>query len=654
MSRTRRFPAHLILSLGLSGLLVPGFHADPNGEWRSYGGAKTSSKYASLEQINPDNVADLQVVWRWNSIDNPVLAAHPELWTMVNEATPLAIGGVLYTSTALGQVAALDGVSGQTIWTYDSETHKDGTPANTGFVHRGVSYWEDGEDQRIIFGTGDAYLIALDAKTGKPIQGFGRNGRVDLTKGLRRPFERAFYSVNSPPVICGDVVVVGATVLDAFAVGMAPHKTMPPGDVRGFDARTGEQLWVFQSIPQEGEFGNETWENDSWETTGSTNVWTMMSADEELGYVYLPFSTPTNDYYGGERPGDNLFAESLVCLNAQTGERVWHFQILHHGLWDYDLPAAPNLVDIAVDGRKIKAVAQITKQAFCFVFNRETGEPIWPIQERPVPQSSAPREKSSPTQPFPSKPLPFDRQGLTHDDLIDFTPELRQMAIDIVEDYDYGPLYTPPSEKGTLVMPGIIGGGSWAGAAVDPDRGIIYIPSYTYPATITLKEREDADYAYTGELVLGLKGPRGLPLTKAPYGRITAIDLNTGDHKWMKPVGDGPRNHPTLRHLDLPPLGWAQRNFPLLTSSLLFAATQAQWDGLGNSPRGNAIEVEFQDTNAFLWAFDPEDGRQIARIQLPSNAQGAPITYTAGGKQYIAIPIGGANQPAELIALSLP
>jgi quinoprotein glucose dehydrogenase len=243
---------------------------------------------------------------------------------------------------------------------------------------------------------------------------------------------------------------------------------------------------------------------------------------------------------------------------------------------------------------------------------------------------------------------------LTHDDLIDFTPELRQMAIDIVEDYDYGPLYTPPSEKGTLVMPGIIGGGSWAGAALDPDRGIIYIPSYTYPATITLKEREDADYAYTGELVLGLKGPRGLPLTKAPYGRITAIDLNTGDHKWMKPVGDGPRNHPTLRHLDLPPLGWAQRNFPLLTSSLLFAATQAQWDGLGNSPRGNAIEVEFQDTNAFLWAFDPEDGRQIARIQLPSNAQGAPITYTAGGKQYIAIPIGGANQPAELIALSLP
>ena len=654
MSRTYLFTAHLLLSLCLSPLLPAASHADARGEWRSYGGAKTSSKYAPLEQITPDNVADLQLSWRWNSIDNPVLEAHPELWTMVNEATPLAIGEVLYTSTALGQVAALDARSGQTLWTYDSGTYKEGTPANTGFVHRGVSYWENGEDRRIIFGTGDAYLIALDARSGKPVQEFGREGRVDLTKGLRRPFERAFYSVNSPPLICGDVVVVGATVLDAFAVGMTPHETMPPGDVRGFDARTGEQLWVFQSIPQEGEFGNETWEDGAWKNTGSTNVWSMMSADEELGYVYLPFSTPTNDYYGGERHGDNLFAESLVCLNARTGERVWHFQILHHGLWDYDLPAAPNLVDIEVNGKKIKAVAQITKQAFCFVFDRETGEPIWPIEERPVPQSSAPGEKSSPTQPFPTKPLAFDRQGLTHDDLIDFTPELRQMAIELVADYDYGPLYTPPSEKGALVMPGIIGGGSWAGAAVDPERGIIFIPSYTYPALITLQKQEGASYAYTGELVLGLKGPRGLPLTKPPYGRITAIDLNSGDHKWMQPVGAGPRDHPTLRHLDLPPLGWAQRNFPLLTPSLLFAATQAEWSGLGNSPRGNAIEVEFQNTNAFLWAFDPRDGSTLARIQLPGNAQGGPITYMAGGKQYIAIPIGGANQPAELIALSLP
>jgi len=452
------------------------------------------------------------------------------------------------------------------------------------------------------------------------------------------------------------VVVVGSTVLDSFAIGEPPQKEMPPGDVRGFDVRTGEQRWVFHTIPQKGEFGNEPWKNDSWKWTGNANVWTMMSADEDLGYVYLPVSTPTNDYYGGHRLGDNLFAESVVCLNAETGKRIWHYQILHHGLWDYDLPAAPNLIDITVDGRNIKAIAQVTKQAFCFVFARVTGNPVWPIEERPVLQSDAPGEMSSPTQPFPTKPAAFDRQGLTHDDLIDFTPALRKQALEYIADYDYGVLYTPPSENGTIAMPGIIGGASWAGAAVDPNKGIIYIPSYSYPAVITLNKTKDldADYAYTGTLAFGPNGPRGLPLIKPPYGRITAIDLNTGEHKWMQPVGDWPRDHPTLRHLDLPLLGWAQRNFPLLTRSLLFAATQAQWDVTGNSPRGNAIEVTFEEQNPFLWAFDPDNGELISRIELPSNAQGGPVTYMTDGKQFIVIPIGGANRPAELIALSLP
>ena len=585
-----------------------------------------------------------------------LVESNPELWTMVNEATPLMIGGVIYTSTSLNQVAAIKAVTGGTIWVYDPKIYKDGTPANTGFVHRGVSYWETGDDKRILFGTGNGYLIALDAQTGKPIPGFGEGGRVDLTKGLRRPVNRRLYAVFSPPVICRNVVVVGSTVLDSFAIGKPPQKRMPPGDVRGFDVRTGEQRWIFHTIPQKEEFGNETWKNNSWMTTGNANVWTMMSADEELGYVYLPVSTPTNDFYGGDRLGDNLFAESLVCLNAETGDRIWHFQILHHGLWDYDLPAAPNLIDITVDGKKIKAVAQVTKQAFCFVFDRVTGKPVWPIEERPVPQSAVPGEFSSLTQPFPTKPAPFDRQGLTHDDLIDFTPALRKQALSAIEDYDYGALYTPPSAKGTIAMPGIIGGASWAGAAVDPDKGIIYIPSYTYPAIITLNKAKDskADYAYAGALVFGPNGPRGLPLIKPPYGRITAIDLNTSKHKWTQPVGDGPRYHPTLRHLNLPPLGWAQRNFPLLTQSLLFAAAQAQWDVTGNSPRGNAIEVTFEEQNPFLWTFDPENGRQISRMKLPSNAQGAPITYMAGEKQFIVIPIGGANRSAELIALSFP
>ena len=610
------------------GLIVCPADAGKVGEWRSYGSDNASTKYLPLDQINKDNVRNLRIAWRWKSPDNALVEFNPDLWTMVNEATPLMIDGVIYTSTSLNQVAAIKAVTGETIWVHAPKTYKDGTPANTGFVHRGVSYWEAEADRRILFGTGDGYFIALKAETGEPIQGFGENGRIDLTNGLRRPVNRRLYAVFSPPVICRNVVVVGSTVLDSFAIGEPPQKQMPSGDVRKFDARTGEQRWIFHTIPQNGEFGNETWKNDSWKSTGNANVWTMMSADEELGYVYLPVSTPTNDYYGGHRHGDNLFAEILVCLNTETGERVWHFQILRHGLWDYDLPAAPNLIDITVDGKKIKAVAQVTKQAFCFVFDRVTGKPVWPIEERTVPQSNVPGELSSSTQPFPTKPAPFDRQGLTHNDLIDSTPTLRKQALGVIVDYDYGALYTAPSEKGTIAMPGIIGGASWAGAAVDPDKGIIYIPSYTYPAIITLNKAKDssAEYAYTGALVFGPNGPRGLPLIKPPYGRITAIDLNTGEHKWMQPVGDGPRDHPTLRHLDLPSLGWAQRNFPLPTQTLLFAATQAQWDVTGNSPRGNAIEVTFDDQNPFLWALAPDHGRLISRTEPPSNAQGAPMT----------------------------
>ena len=406
------------------GLTVPPADAGEVGEWWAYGSDKASTKYIPLDQINKDNVKDLRIAWRWDSPDNALVESNPDLWTMVNESTPLMIGGVVYTSTSLNLAAAINAVTGETIWVYDPKTYGDGTPANTGFVHRGVSYWESGDEKRVLLGTGDGYLIALNAETGKPIQGFGEAGRVDLTKGLRRPVNRRLYAVFSPPIICRDVVVVGSTVLDSFAINKPPQKLMPPGDVRGFDVRTGEQRWIFHTIPQDGEFGNETWKNDSWKTTGNTNVWTMMSADEELGYVYLPVSTPTNDYYGGHRLGDNLFADSLVCVNAETGERVWHFQILHHGLWDYDPPAAPNLIDITVGGKEIKAVAQVTKQAFCFVFDRVTGEPVWPIEERPVPQSTMPGESSSPTQPFPTKPAPFDRQGLTHDDLIDFTPAI--------------------------------------------------------------------------------------------------------------------------------------------------------------------------------------------------------------------------------------
>jgi quinoprotein glucose dehydrogenase len=621
------------------------------GEWPSYGADSANSKYAPLDQIQKDNVKNLHIAWRWHSVENAILKDHPELWTMVHEATPLMLDGRLYTSTALSQVAAIDARTGQTLWVYDPESYTQGSPSNLGFVHRGVAYWTDGAIQRLFIGTGDAQLIALDATTGQPVPEFGTQGRIDLTQGLHRPVDRALYGVTSPPVICRNVVIVGSSILDYPRV-----PAMPPGDVRGFDVRTGQLRWTFHAVPQGDEPGIDTWGNDAWQQTGNTNVWTVMSCDEQLGYVYLPFGTPSNDYYGGQRPGHNLFAESLVALQAETGERVWHFQLVHHGVWDYDLPAAPNLVDITVEGRRIRAVAQVTKQGFCYVFDRVTGAPVWPIEERPVPQSTVPGEHTAPTQPFPTKPLPFEQQGLTPDDVIDFTPALQRVARRILQKYTYGPLFTPPTEHGTITVPGVAGGASWSGAAVHPDTGVLYVSSFTLPTILRLRKTaaDEGSAPYVGVVTFGPGGPQGLPLVKPPYGRITAIDLNTGEHRWMRPVGEGPRDHPALRPLRLPALGWPRRSFPLLTKSLLFVAQQGILRGLGPSPRRNADELELQNHEAVLRAFDPDTGALIADIPLPGNASGAPMTYLLDGQQFIVLPIGGAGQPAELVALRLP
>ena len=373
-------------------------------------------------------------------------------------------------------------------------------------------------------------------------------------------------------------------------------------------------------------------------------------------------ATPANDYYGGHRPGDNLFGESLVCLNAATGERVWHYQLVHHGLWDFDLPAAPNLVDIRVDGQRVKAVAQVTKQGFCFVFNRVTGKPIWPIEEKVVPPSDVPGERASPTQPFPTRPAPFERQGLGEDDLIDFTPELRAEAKAVIARYRTGPLFTPPTEKGTISLPSVTGGANWAGAAYDSDSGYLYVPSATLPFTITLTKppSEDSEATrtsparYVGKFDLVALSARGLLLTKPPYGRVTAIDLNTGDHAWMKPLGEGPRHHPDLSHLNLPRLGWPFRGHILLTKSLLLVAQEGRNANLRPSDRRNSIVADFNTFQPKLAAFDKATGELIAEVDLPANAAGAPMTYMMGGKQYIAMPVGGGNLPAELIALALP
>ena len=621
-------------------------------EWRTYGGSYASARYSPLAQIDRYNVQTLRVAWRWRSPDHDVMARVPDIETFVNEATPLMVGGVLYVSTSLSQVAAIDAATGQTRWTYDPEVWKLGTPPNLGWVHRGVAYWTDGREARIFIGTGNAFLIALDARTGQPIPGFGNGGRIDLTEGLGREVDRLWYSVTSPPVVVRDVVVVGASIFD---FPMRPD--MPPGHVRGFDARTGQVRWIFHAIPQAGEAGNETWEGESWKTTGAANVWAPMSADEDLSYVYLPFSTPANDYYGGNRHGDNLFGESLVCLDAATGRRVWHYQIVRHGVWDYDLPAAPNLADVTVDGRPVKAVAQVTKQGFVFVFDRVTGRPLWPIEERPVPQSKVPGERTAATQPFPTRPAPVDQQGVRPEDVIDFTPELRREALGILERYDWGPLYTPPSERGTIFVPGVAGGPSWSGAALDPATGWLYVTSRTLPFVTQLNRPGlpvPAGARYVAAPV-PLFGPENLPLFKPPFGRIVAIDLNSGEHAWTVPLGEGPRRHSLLAALDLPRLGSARRGFPLVTRTLLFAAQEGRVTGLRWAKDRPWVRI-------FTWAtleptlevFDKTTGALLAKIELPANAQGALMTYMVRGKQYVVVPVGGANLPAELVALSLP
>jgi quinoprotein glucose dehydrogenase len=451
-------------------------------------------------------------------------------------------------------------------------------------------------------------------------------------------------------MICRDRLIVGSSIWDGLKDSLPP-----PGDVRGIDPETGATSWVFQSIPQ-GEFVAErTWGDNSWLTYGNTNVWTWMSCDEQLGIAYLPFSTPTSDYYGGGRPGDNLYAESIVAVRAETGEKVWHFQGVHHGIWDYDFPAAPILVDVTVDGRPIKALAQVSKQAFAYVLNRETGEPVWPIEERPVPQTpAAPGEQLSPTQPFPTKPAAFDQQGITDSDLIDFTPALNAEAKRLVRKWDHGPLFSPVTVRGVLSTPGWIGGASWAGAAVDPASGILYVPSVTLPTGLGLT-KPSAPSAYRYEVVVTPfpEGPQGLPLTRPPYGRVTAINLNTGEHVWVTPMGKGPRDHPALAGLNLPDLGWPYRTFVVKTPSLLLAAQEGPWSLRGFSPRGNAIYITSENEAPSLRALDPATGKVVGEIPLPGNASGSPMVYEAGGAQYIAIPIGGASQRAQLVALKL-
>ena len=688
MNRSSRRCAALTAAFVSTVLVLPSASEAQDSEWPVTTGDKGGQRYSPLDQIDRDNVGELEIAWRWSSPDNDRITEDRRLRSRRmqpggNQVTPIKIGDRLYATTGLSQIAAIDPASGETGWVYDPESYAAGRPTNLGFVHRGASYWPGREESdgveavppRLFYGSGDGRLLAVDPFTGEPVGSFGDGGTVDLKQGLRREVRRS-YAVSSPAMVCRDTVVVGASISDA-----PNHPKAPPGDIRGFDPVTGEQRWIFHSIPQPGEYGHETWENDSWKDSGNTNVWTLMTADEELGLVYLPFGTPTNDWYGGHRLGDNLFAETLVALDCETGERAWHFQAIKHGLWDYDLVTPPILGDITVDGREIKAAAQLSKQGFVYVFDARSGKPVWPIEQRPVPKSDVPGERSAATQAFPSKPPAYERQGMHEGQLIDLTPEILARAKEIMERYDYGPLYQPPSLRGTWNVPGWGGGASWPGGAFDPETGWLYVPSLTRPVVLTIKKPDPnrSSFDYIGSIQIDVPGPFGLPIVKPPYTRLTAYDLNRGEIEWVKPLGEGPTGHPAIRDLDLGPMGSGARAHVLLTPSLVFVGLEAtihqdaEMESRSMDLESSALEIlavasdeRATEVAEILesrdWRFDPSTlsaldkatGETVWTVEVEAGVGGSPMTYMHEGRQYLVVAAGGSGAPSELIAFALP
>ena len=630
-----------LLGLLIAGSCAAPLHAQDAGNWSFYSASKGATRYSPLVQIDESNVNRLRVVWRHRQADPAILAANPDL-NLSNRymVTPIYVDGRLYVPNGFGLVEAIDPKTGQTLWTQKPLIDgPEGLPSL--MISKGVAYWGRGNDARILT-VRQQHLFALNPKTGEPIASFGDGGKVDLST------EEFRYKWNGVPVVAGDVVVLGSSMLEQDS---AVYKDGPPGFVRAFDVRTGKERWSFSPVPREGDPATATWQDDAWRYSGAGNVWSTFSADDELGLVYVPTSGVTNDMYGGHRLGNNLYGSSIVALNAKTGERVWHFQTVHHDLFDYDLPAAPVLIDITVAGRPIKALAQVTKHGFLFVLDRATGVPVWPIEERPVPKSTVPGEATSPTQPHPTKPPPYEHQGLTESDLIDFTPELRAEALEIVKRYVIGPPFTPPSvigtdKLGTIQLAGASGGANWNGGAFDPDTGMFYVGSRTvaFVADLFAPDPARSDLRYRAGMREIKNGPRGLPLMKPPYGRITAFDLSRGEQVWMVPNGDGPRNHPALAGLSLPPLGDATPSAVIATKTLLFV-TEAD----KSTPRSpaNVGGTKFK-------ALDKATGETLWSIDLGVGQNGTPMTYSHDGKQYVVVAVGGTDYPAELVALALP
>ena len=652
MTQTRDTKIRLIIRL-LSFIIlivtpVSPQHGAPNGDWPYWGGDAGSTRYSALDQINKDNVKDLEIAWRWYSANyGPI----PEFYF---RATPLEVGGVLYTVAGERRAAvAIDAGTGETLWMWRMKNNPRWEKSPRRFSGRGLSYTEVDGKGRIIVVTPGYYMVMLDAATGRPVDKFGKNGIIDLQEGLGYEVDPVhgidpkygLITHGSPPIVVNGIIVVG----NSHGRGYYPkQKENIPGHIRGYDVRTGKQLWIFHVIPKPGEYGHDTWEGDSWTYTGNISSWATLSADPELNIVYIPTDCPTGDYYGGHRHGDNLYGTALVALNVKTGKRIWHQQFVKHDIWNYDTPTAPNLLDIRVKRKKIKAIVQATKQGWAYVFDRKTGKPVWPMEERKVPASDVPGEKTSPTQLYPTWPLPFELQEVTVDELIDFTPELRAQAVELASKYRMGPIFTPPSlaedpedgTQGTFVMPGANGGANIpGGAVVDPETGIFYVASEKRHSVIRLvndPEKSKMNYISLGPG--GIRGPQGLQLLKPPYSRIVAIDMNTGKHLWNIPNGNTPKSlkeHPALEGVDLPQTGNMAHAGLVITKTLLFSG-----EGRGGDP--------------WFRAYDKKTGEVVAEIELPAQTNHPPMTYMHNGKQYIVMPVAATGHPAELVALALP
>jgi quinoprotein glucose dehydrogenase len=622
-----------------------------NGEWRTYGADLGNTHYSPLDQIGAANFNQLQIAWRFKTEN---LGPRPETNL---QSTPLMVNGVVYsTAGSRRTVAALDAASGELLWIHSEREGKRGDNAPRNLSGRGLAYWSDGREERILYVTPGYRLLALNAKTGVPVPSFGENGVVDLKLNDDQDLdlETADIGLHATPVVAGNTVIVGA----AHRAGGAPRiKDNAKGFVRRFDVRTGKRLWIFHTIPRPNEFGYDTWLNDSADAVGNAGVWGQISVDEELGMVYLPVELPTGDIYGGHRPGNGLFGETIVAVDLKTGQRKWHYQLVHHGIWDFDIPCAPMLIDITINGRTVKALAQPTKQGILYTFDRVTGQPIWLFEERPVPKGNVPGEWYSPTQPFPTKPPAYGVAGIPSvDDLIDFTPELRAEAMKVVSKYQIGPIFTPivasksEGPYGTIITTGVT---NWPGGSYDPETHILYVHASKgiIANGLVPGDPERTEFAWvSGMLIPDGQGRgltvQGLPLLKPPYASIVAIDMNKGEILWNAANAETPdnvRNHPALKGFDIPRTGRASNTIGILVTKSLLVVGEPGNFTLPDGRRG-----------AMLRAYDKASGKEVGAVYMPAGQTGTPMTYMLGGKQYIVVAVGGAQYPSELLAFKLP